>query len=184
MSLTRSRFLLHIVAVWGPCRRIEPKGPTGFVDTTTFMVVDRSAFAGIPITVKSSNATHAILTTSAYTIEVTTPATPPAPPSPQPMCTATPNMDIADGSRISSCPMKDISCLPPHATITDCCNNCSASKECTAWIFDPAAGNCWLMASASGTKPAQDRSVGGNIPTSGGVLLRLDTSSFQAITVF
>ena len=47
-----------------PLRR--PKGPKGFEDRTTFMVVDRDSFAGTPITKKGNK-----LSTATYDVEVT-----------------------------------------------------------------------------------------------------------------
>lgn len=66
--------------------RIEPKGPKGFENRTTFMVIDRDSWAGIKITkeasVKVGDATIiTTLATASYKVILTQgPPTPPPPP--------------------------------------------------------------------------------------------------------
>eukprot|EP01044_Picomonas_judraskeda_P022278 COSAG03_NODE_5497_length_1235_cov_1.510563_1_plen_320_part_00 len=49
--------------------RIEPRGPLGFWNSTTFLVVNRSGFGtGIPLRTESTNATHATLATDFYSV--------------------------------------------------------------------------------------------------------------------
>ena len=154
--------------------RIEPKGPMGFEDNTTFMVVSRD-FAGVPIQrVGSTKGTVTTLTTDKYTISIdqpsAPPAPPPAPPGPAPMCSATENTDIAGGRRISTCKESQPSCLPAGATQQQCCDGCTAAKAkgCVAWIYAPGAKQCWLMSSADSTRKAAGRITGGKISASGG----------------
>ena len=47
--------------------RVEPKGPRGFEDRTTFMVVNRS-FPGLAITKKAVTAAGTLLSTTAYDV--------------------------------------------------------------------------------------------------------------------
>lgn len=137
--------------------RIEPEGPQGFEDRTTFMVVNRN-FTGIPMT-QSGNDTHAIFTTAYYTVVVTQPASPPPSPIPPSMCTALSNTDVDSGDRIPTCQNMANPCLS-GVTQNECCGNCTVGNECTAWIYSPSGQNCWLMADVSGTHPATDRNCG------------------------
>lgn len=71
---------LRVTAVSSSLVRVEPKGPNGFEDRTTFMVVDRAGFAGIPIAVKSDTPTMTTLTTSSYNVLLMKTGAPPTPP--------------------------------------------------------------------------------------------------------
>jgi hypothetical protein len=48
--------------------RVEPQGPKGFEDRTTFMVENRTAFPGIPLTLVEQNSSVALLSTTSYQI--------------------------------------------------------------------------------------------------------------------
>ena len=103
-----------------------------------------------------------------------------------------PATDAKAGTRISSCGMLAASCLPRPASQAECCGNCTEANGCTAWIFKPSSGTCWLMASVSGSKAAPDRVLGGYGPglatgigaaissPSGAVLWRVDDLSSVA----
>ena len=144
--------------------RIEPKGPRGFEDRTTFVAVNRSAFGGIPVTARGST-----VKTAHWTLQLTEAPRPPAPPGPAPICTAMLNTDLTGTARISACKESAASCLPIPATQAQCCGACVQKKNgCVAWIFEPAHGSCWLLKTAGGTKKAIDRNAGGAVTTSGG----------------
>ena len=156
--------------------RIEPKGPKGFENRTTFMVVDRDSWGGIKITkeasVKVGDATIiTTLTTASYKVILTQgpPPPPPPPPTPFSMCGSQQlDTDIRDGERIKSCQDYSKPCLTKTTQAT-CCNACSATPnaECTAWIWQPSNGDCWLMAFVSGSVSAGDRVLGGKINEGG-----------------
>jgi hypothetical protein len=146
--------------------RIEPRGPRGFEDNTTFMVVSRD-WAGVPLTkVKSAGDTTTLATAQVIvTVEQpsTPPAPPPSPPGPAPMCTAHVGYDLRGTGRIPSCPESAASCLPGKATQAQCCGACTSHAACKSWIYDPKAGACWLMGGAASLVPAHDRVSGGDI---------------------
>eukprot|EP01047_Picozoa_sp_COSAG01_P080689 COSAG01_NODE_15786_length_1300_cov_1.204829_1_plen_433_part_11 len=149
--------------------RIEPMGPTGFVNSTTFVVVDRASFPGVPLRTKASNLTHITLETDYYTVEIgAPPLAPPAPPTPPHSCKGRVGYDITSGRRVGSCGRGALSCLPRGATQMDCCGNCTAKQECKAWVYQPSRQLCWLMATAGGLKKRDDRVSGGDVSGGGG----------------
>ena len=61
---------------------------------------------------------------------------PPAPPGPMPMCSATASTDIQGGHLSKACDQKTHSCLAPGKTTQQqCCDGCTAAKDCTAWVY-------------------------------------------------
>ena len=136
--------------------RIEPKGPMGFEDRSTFMATGRDKFAGIDIVNSGSSGNKTTLTTSAYSVVLDFNG-----PAPTDKCGVVKvNTDISGGSRISSCSERARSCLPAGATQDDCCAACTPDVGCIAWIYDPNAKNCWLMSRAPSTRGASDRVTG------------------------
>eukprot|EP00937_MAST-01D_sp_MAST-1D-sp2_P004384 g4384.t1 len=134
--------------------RIEPKGPNGFEDRSTFLAVGRDGFAGINIAQTGKSGSKTTLKTSAYTIDLVTS-------DPTDICAAPmQNTDLSGAQRISTCDAHARSCLPAGATQADCCNNCTANAECVAFIYQPSAKNCWLMGQVGTTRQANDRVVG------------------------
>ena len=60
---------VRVTALSSTLVRIEPKGPLGFCDHSTMLVVNRSAFgAGVPLRTKATNTTAAVLETDFYTV--------------------------------------------------------------------------------------------------------------------
>jgi len=149
----------------------------GFEDRPTFMVTQRN-FSGIPLS-QSGNDTYAVFTTAFYVVTV---IQKPAVPTPAPttnMCSALSGMDVTDGERISTCRIYSKPCLA-GVSQSECCGNCTQIGECSAWIYSPSSKQCWLMASAEGTHPAEDRNCGGNlVPASAltGVSVKITTPS-------
>ncbi|EGD81222.1 hypothetical protein PTSG_11259 [Salpingoeca rosetta] len=142
--------------------RVEPRGPQGFEDRTTFAVVDRTAFdPGVPIHKVNASGNVTFLATSAYLLRLEQhPVPPPSPPPP--MCeNPRQGYDITNGARVPEYPGGI-----DNTTMTQCCSKCQALKDCTAWIWDTAdTHTCWLMATISGPiHPAQNRIFGGYIP--------------------
>ena len=154
--------------------RIEPAGPTGFVNGSTFAVVSRESFGGVPLRATASNTTHITLATEFYTVEVAVPRPPPSPPPATPLpgaaeCAAHVGFAVQGFSgypahRISSCGARARSCLPPGATAADCCRNCTAATECLAWGF--AEDSCLLYARGH-SFGAKAGSVAGGLATPG-----------------
>jgi hypothetical protein len=106
------------------------------------------------------------------TIEQPESRPPPPPPGPAPdpkMCTALADTDIDGGQLSKACDQKAHVCMKPGATTQQqCCDGCTATKDCAAWVHDTAGKSCWLMASADGTKHANDRTAGGKIGAGSG----------------
>ena len=153
---------LRITALSPTLVRIEPKAANAtFEDRTTFTVVARDSFAGIPILSTKTAGDETTVTTASYIVTVTGDSSPPSPAS---MCASAQNgKDLVRASRIATCPEREASCLAPGASQQDCCGNCTSGVGCIAWIYDPKGKSCWLMASSGGTRHANDRIVGGQV---------------------
>jgi hypothetical protein len=91
------------------------------------------------------------LATSAYTVEIDYQK------APTDKCASTANTDLSGNQRVPSCSQWAKSCLPAGATQADCCAGCTAAIGCKAWIYDPSAKNCWLMASGGTPVAHADR---------------------------
>ena len=169
--------------------RIEPKGPKGFEDRTTFTVVERN-WTGAPLHVLNETSTEAWLATSGTLIHVTAHAAPvplPPPPTPAalppvPMCAARNNTDFV--SRTTG-PMHGAAGGGDHPLISylqdvsqaECCDACSklaelAEKEkdfgwpipgigCGAWVWQPSKRNCSLLKWGIESEYRPDRVAGG-----------------------
>ena len=146
---------VRVTALSDIALRIEPKGPNGFEDRSTFLAVGRGGFAGLELTQTAKSGDKTTLKTSAYTIDIV--AT-----DPTDICAAPKNdTDLAGATRVSTCSAHAQSCLAPGASQADCCNNCTAHDECLAFIYQPSTQWCWLMATAGSPISKSDRVAGG-----------------------
>jgi hypothetical protein len=104
--------------------RVEPQGPRGFYDNTSFMVVNR-AFDGIDIQQINQTGDEAWFSTESYNIYVQArPVTPPSPPNPADIChVQTTGQDIANGQRVPEHPDG-----VGNATQQQCCTMCGNLK--------------------------------------------------------
>lgn len=160
---------VRVQALSSTLLRIEPVGPTGYVDNSTFTVSSRSSFAGVPLRRTTSNATHVSLATEFYSVEITAPPTPPVPtpavPLPEaPGCFGRAGFAFQGSAgypprRISSCSEAAPSCLPPGATVEECCNNCTTAIECIAW--EHSGGSCILLAETNSLRASKGYTSGG-----------------------
>ena len=102
---------VRVQALSATVLRIEPKGPMGFFNTTSFVVVNRSSFAGIPITSsatvqnKDGSTSTSTLKTAAYTISITQAGGSAPPPTPAgDMCTSPQvGTDVSTSKRVDGC---------------------------------------------------------------------------------
>lgn len=84
-------------------------------------------------------------------------------------CASRPGTDITGGTRAGA-----------PTTVDDeaaCCDYCKATAACQNWIYGhpgDAEGNCWVMASITGSKPARARTLGG---AGGGLELQFSTTA-------
>ena len=129
--------------------RVEPKGPDGFEDRTTFMVVDRS-FGGLDIVKKQETAASTLLSTAAYEVLVRHNI------SGSPSCGAVTTAADVVGAIYSQ--------RYPNGTTAagreTCCHLCDTDEACVGWLWkgddiydiDPVPTNdtnCWLLAGFS-----------------------------------
>eukprot|EP00729_Bicosta_minor_P014065 gene14065-5516_t len=139
---------IRVTALSSTLVRVEPKGPKGFEDRTTFMVVDRESFAGIPISKKSETATSTTLSTASYDVVLTKVGSSPPSPPPMPTCAAPMvGMDAGSATRAAKSPEGY-----KASSQTDCCAKCSSDPSCIATIYEPA--------SASSSSEAEISAVG------------------------
>jgi hypothetical protein len=150
---------LRVQALSPTLVRIEPKGPNGFENRTSFMVVNR-AFTGIPIKKLSTTAAGTLLGTDHYQVLLKSAEAPGA------KCQFTANMDASAPIRAAK--------FPNGATAKDsgdCCSMCDSDSSCTAWIYAgssenntfgdvPAAVNCWPLSQSGSQRQASGRLFG------------------------
>ena len=116
--------------------RVEPKGPVGFEDRTSFMVVNNaSTFAGIPIHKTSSGPNGTLLTTPNYQVLLQGNATPPTPKVPT-CASPISGFDVSGPARSDK--------YAEGVKVADeaaCCAACSSDSTCRMWVFAPPSDN-------------------------------------------
>ena len=137
----------RVTALSSTLVRIEPKGPKGFEDRTTFNVVGRESFPGLPITTLNSSKTEGTwLATSAYLIHI-----PSGTSTPSAQCVPQIGIDAHKGSKRSPAYPDGV-----HVENTmACCELCLADDNCVAWTSAPQFKkdiNCWPFSFVNGTK--------------------------------
>ena len=146
---------VRVTAISPEVVRVEPKGPQGFEDRTTFMVVDRDMSKGLDITQKSTS-DGTLLTTSHYSVLL-------KPKSPAPTCAApSESKDVTDlGNGIRSDKYPDGLAAADRDA---CCAACEGDDSCIAWIHEEAtaldSANCWPLKTFSGLKESSNRAFG------------------------
>lgn len=121
--------------------RIEPKGPKGFEDATTFMVVNRD-FPGLPIVV-GEHPEGVLLKTKAYSVLLRTSP-------PMPTCSSPAKDMDANGAQRSVQFPNGVAA----ADRSECCSKCESDETCIAWVYaaGQASTNCWPLLSFSTTQ--------------------------------
>jgi hypothetical protein len=114
---------VRITALTPRLMRVEPKGPNGFEDRTTFMAANRG-FAGVPILSVQDTSNGTLVTTSFYTILVSQHAPPAA------CAAAMPNTDVSGANRTPSYPNGTV---VPDDGGASCCATCQQDDDCRAW---------------------------------------------------
>ena len=189
-QLTVLRGRVRVQALSPTLLRIEPRGPKGFEDRTTFTVVERR-WGGVPLRALNETATEAWLSAGGTTLVHIVARAPPVPVPPPPptqtdpaesMCTARNNTDFT--SRTTG-PMHGPAGGGDHSLISyledvsqeECCGACAklaqlAQRErdfgwpvpgigCGAWVWQPSQRNCSLLKWGIGFEPKEDRVAGG-----------------------
>lgn len=165
---------VRVTAISATLLRVEPIGPMGFEDRTTFMVQDRDGFAGLPITQLNVSADGTWLSTSAYKVLVKTDAAPNA------------TCANAQGSTDVDWPVRT-SKYPDGAKADSqesCCDMCTSDATCTGWVYAPPSAsndvpgaNCWPLSGYSGTHQASGRVFGCAGPTCGSLVSTLTVAT-------
>jgi len=157
LGLSPSSFVVvgntRVTALSATLVRLEPRGPKGFENRSTFNVVGRDMFPGLPIVVKNTSAAGTWLSTSAYHVYI--PASG-ASPSAQ-GCRPQTFTDASEPVRLQK--------YPEGLRVYDaaaCCAACAAEPNCVAWVVEPMASerNCWPLSAAGGTRPHINRTFG------------------------
>lgn len=146
--------------------RIEPKGPMGFENRTTFMVVGRDSFgAGVPLTLVNQSNGVSWLSTPYYSVMIVQTT-----PSGDACGNVQDNTDFTDPSRSPSYAQG-----AEASSQQDCCNLCSQDQYCKAWVYAPTSrnnngsrtsspqsqANCWPINGYAGVaSDATDRQFG------------------------
>ena len=120
---------VRVTAISPTVVRVEPKGPQGFEDRTTFTVVDRDMSKGLDITQKTTS-DGTLLTTAHYSVLLN-------PRSPAPTCAAPgESKDVTDlGTGIRSLKYPDgLAAADRNA----CCAACEGDDSCIAWVHEEA----------------------------------------------
>ena len=107
-----------------------PKSDGSFEDRQTFLVQNRS-FSGVPIQhAQPPRPNVAVLSTSAYTIELRSPTWFS---SPAPSSCHDPLVGYAPASATAA---KIVGVAASATSAASCCNACDAMRTCDAWLFD------------------------------------------------
>ena len=131
--------------------RIEPIGPQGYENRSTFNVVGRESFqaTGLPIRVLRTSAAGTWLATSAYHVFI-----PAGSAAPDAACGAAP-LAGTDALKPTRSPT-----YPQGAYAGDaraCCDLCAADSDCAAWTFSNTGRWCFPFAEVAGTVPHPNR---------------------------
>ena len=158
---------VRVTALSATLIRVEPKGPKGFEDRSTFSIVGRDSFTGVPLTVVNQTDASAILSTDFYTIAISqrAPLTPQSPPL------------VADAVCGDTTVRSETF---PHGTRAHnqdgCLQKCLGDKYCRAWVFNTDKSglfkpNCWPLSSFTGVNSQVSNRVLGCVDPSGCVSL-------------
>jgi len=137
--------------------RIEQESSIGFINNNTNLITNRDAFKGVPLSTDHVNATEARLSTNKYKIYILTQS------SSMSGCKENntyDHTDVVNPRRSKSYPDG-----ATNQTLASCCNLCDIAKDkdCIAFVFAPGNGNCWPLASFSGTTQSGGRTTGTQI---------------------
>eukprot|EP00928_Gymnodinium_smaydae_P043647 TRINITY_DN29202_c0_g1_i1.p1 TRINITY_DN29202_c0_g1~~TRINITY_DN29202_c0_g1_i1.p1 ORF type:complete len:834 (+),score=80.47 TRINITY_DN29202_c0_g1_i1:47-2548(+) len=128
--------------------RVEPKGPIGFEDRTTFTVTNRK-FEGVPIKVGQNSSEGTTLTTPHYEILIRHA-------SGIAKFTTHENTDVNNARRSPSYPSG-----AKVSSVEECSELCRKDDSCTAWVYDTAGKLCYPLVAYESTKIASNREFGG-----------------------
>lgn len=126
--------------------RVEPQGPKGFEDRSTFMVVNRS-HPGAPLSLLSSTKASATLQFGDFTVAID--AKGEAPGCADPMKDTDIEGAVHSPNHPAAVPVKGNG---------ECCALCEADELCSGWVL--AAGNCSLLASYGALKSSEGKEFG------------------------
>eukprot|EP00927_Polykrikos_kofoidii_P015618 TRINITY_DN16958_c0_g1_i1.p1 TRINITY_DN16958_c0_g1~~TRINITY_DN16958_c0_g1_i1.p1 ORF type:complete len:980 (+),score=114.21 TRINITY_DN16958_c0_g1_i1:90-2942(+) len=130
---------IRVQALSSTLLRVEPRGPKGFEDKTTFMVTNRD-FHGIPIAKKNETDFLVTLSTEFYDVVLEKQNWPAA------TCSASvEGHDYSAATRSSKYP-DGVSA----SDIQSCCNACDDDGTCIGWVYDPQGKYCWPVSDFSG----------------------------------
>lgn len=155
---------LRITALSPTLVRLEPRGPRGFENRSTFNVVGRDGFSGLPIRVLNSSAAAGTwLATAAYLVHL--------PPSsggePSDQCKPMADTDAVRGTRHPKFPNGTSA-----ADAAACCALCMPEADCVGWTYHPKGKgqgeggaqrseiNCWPFLAVEGTQQKSNRIFG------------------------
>ena len=145
---------VRVTAISPVLVRVEPKGPNGYEDRSTFMVVERDMSKALEITQKKTSEGTLLLTDS-YGVLLSDGA-----PS-TPTCSAPRGSTDVEQSGIVRA---DKYPAGLHATDRDaCCKACESDDSCVAWVHEPPGGNganCFPLKDFVGLVGASGREFG------------------------
>eukprot|EP00928_Gymnodinium_smaydae_P034068 TRINITY_DN24225_c0_g1_i1.p1 TRINITY_DN24225_c0_g1~~TRINITY_DN24225_c0_g1_i1.p1 ORF type:complete len:880 (-),score=38.86 TRINITY_DN24225_c0_g1_i1:6-2645(-) len=138
--------------------RVEPRGPLGFEDRTTFMVVNRD-FEGIAILGQKNTSDGILIETPYYSVLLRARAMDPLKADCDKPLQAT---GASGGVHTSAFRDKNFEHVASRA---QCCDICEHDPGCMAWVFETSTiahqnGTCWPLASLDGTQTYQRRELG------------------------
>lgn len=147
--------------------RVEREGLLGFVDNNTNLVVNRKIFKGVPLTIVSSNASMAVLSTQYYTIQLVSHSLAQLVSSSltsSGSCREThtyQNYTLVDYTM-----SKDYKGGVANQTYESCCVLCDDhaqiknQSDCTAFIYKPDTKYCYPVSRYQWIKPQKGEVIG------------------------
>jgi len=137
--------------------RVEPRGPLGYENRTTFAVVNRS-WGDLELAVVNRSEEGAWISGEHYEVFVGSQL---APVVPSPTCASPAALDAEGNNRVAAFPGGI------NATgMQQCCDACEADASCVGWVFgaqektkfsDVPGANCWPLARFSALSPSTTR---------------------------
>lgn len=150
--------------------RVEPTGPSGFEDRTTFAIANRPVPSGATLTLLNQTTTEAYVqrgTVDVIHLDYQGNG------SAKPTKSCTSFAQNTDANDPTNSPTYPNGLQAPDTG--SCCATCQSDQQCVAWVFatsnDEAdeAVNCWPLAALSGSKTGSNRVLGCADESCGGV---------------
>lgn len=137
--------------------RLERAGSLGFLDNNTNLAVNRSGFGGVALQVISRTPSQVVLATSDLRVVVNVSGAVPPTAAHRSAGNGTCRHQRADADAGLPERVTDCESSLGNKTVQSCCAACDKCNSCTATVYQPTSGYCWLLANSGPSRPRNDR---------------------------